>query len=68
MVARGSGTLKLSINGVPSASFPLSAELQALSVRVPRDAWRRELNELRFEVAPGEGASLDKIVFTRLVR
>jgi hypothetical protein len=68
VVARGAGVLRLAVNDVAVAAFPLGAELQVLSVRVPREVWRRELNELRFEVAPGDGASLDKVVFTRVAR
>ncbi len=65
VVARGGGTLKLAVNGADVALFPLAPELQALRVRVAREHWRRELNELRFDVAPGDGASIDKLVFTR---
>lgn len=68
VVARGTGALRLSVNGGAAAAFPLASELRELSVRVPREAWRRELNELRFDVAAGDGASLDKVVFTRVAR
>jgi hypothetical protein len=68
VVARGTGTLALAVNGAPAGAFPLAPDLQELRVRVPAERWRRELNELRFDVAPGDGASVDKVVFTRVAR
>lgn len=68
VLARGTGTLALAVNGAPVGAFPLAPELRALRVRVPAERWRRELNELRFDVEPGSGASVDKVVFARVPR
>lgn len=62
--ARGAGVLQLAVNGTGVAAFPLRERLSESSVRVPREGWRRELNDLVFKV---EGsADVDRVRFVRL--
>ncbi|MBI3932565.1 MAG: hypothetical protein HY317_04060 [Acidobacteria bacterium] len=64
--AAGDGTLSLAVNGVPVAALPLAPAFADLRVAVPRERWRRELNEIALAVA-GE-AWVDRVVFERIGR
>jgi hypothetical protein len=66
--ARGRGELALDINGTPMARFPLGDELADLRVSVPRQHWRRELNELRFAIDKGGVVQVDRVVFEQAAR
>jgi hypothetical protein len=63
--AFGRGTLSVTINGTEMASFPLAGEPRALRVRVPRQSWRRELNDLVLEVGAGDSAFVEFLAFER---
>lgn len=62
--ARGEGVLQLAVNGTGVAAFPLREALSEASVRVPRERWRRELNDLTFTV--DGSADVDRVRFARL--
>ena len=63
--AFGRGTLALAVNGTEVASFPLETEPRGLRVRVPRQGWRRELNDVSLSVGPGSAAFVERVVFER---
>jgi hypothetical protein len=60
---RGSGTLRVAVNGVEVTQSPLTPALADLRLRVPRAFWKRELNEIALGV--DERAEVDKLVFVR---
>ncbi|HET7292554.1 MAG TPA: hypothetical protein VFM88_09025 [Vicinamibacteria bacterium] len=62
--ARGEGVLELAVNGVGVAAWPLRERLSESLVRVPRERFRRELNDLSFTVSGS--ADVDRVRFTRL--
>lgn len=64
--ARGSGSLRLRVNGTGVGAFALGERLAEQRLRVPRERWRRELNELVFERDADGAADVDRVVFTRL--
>lgn len=64
--ARGRGELALSVNGVELARLPLQEELVELSLPVPAERLKRELNELHFRVLPGGDAQVDRVSFERV--
>ena len=61
--AFGQGTLTLAVNGTEMASFPLEAEPRDLRVRVPRQNWRRALNDVSLSVGAGGAAFVERLVF-----
>jgi len=61
--AAGAGTLFVSVNKAPQASFPLRSEFQDLQTRVDAGTWHRELNEVVFLVLPGDEAFVERLVF-----
>jgi hypothetical protein len=63
--ALGRGTLSVTINGTEMASFPLADEPRDLRVRVPRQSWRVELNDLVLEVGAGDSAFVEFLAFER---
>jgi hypothetical protein len=66
VIAAGTGSLTLSVNGVAVQEAPLTADLRPLAVRVPGARFRRGLNTLSF-TATGE-ALVDRLVFTEAAR
>jgi hypothetical protein len=64
--ARGSGTLRLAVNGATVGAFPLGAPLQEHRVRVPAHRWRRGVNEIGLSVAVGDRASVDLLTLDRV--
>jgi len=66
--ARGTGELKLSVNGFPVAILPLDESLAALRVRVPEPRWRRGPNEIAFEAARSGTIQVDRLEFRPLGR
>ena len=63
--AFGRGTLAMAVNGTEVASFPLEAEVRGFRVRVPRQNWRRELNDVSLSVGAGGSAFVERLVFER---
>ena len=63
--AFGRGTLSLAINGFEVASFPLEAVPRGLRVRVPRQNWRPDLNDVSLSVGDGGSAFVERLVFER---
>jgi len=61
--AQGEGTLALFLNGHPLQELPLGPLLADTRLRVPREEWHREINELLF-VTAGE-ARVSRVVFLR---
>jgi 4-amino-4-deoxy-L-arabinose transferase-like glycosyltransferase len=61
---RGSGTLRVAVNGVEVTQSPLTPALADLRLRVPRAFWKRELNEIALGV--DARAEVDKLVFVRI--
>jgi hypothetical protein len=66
--ARGTGAVALAINGVPAGELSLSPSLTDARVQVPREGWRRELNEVLFSPSPGSEAFVSRLVFLRKAR
>jgi hypothetical protein len=65
--ARGTGSLRVGVNGRPLAELQLAEQLVERRARIPGTLLRREHNELRLE--PGAADVLiDRIVFQRLPR
>ena len=62
VVAEGTGTLQLSINGVPVLQAPL-AGAEAHSVRLPGARFRRGLNAIVLTVSPRGSARVDRLTF-----
>jgi hypothetical protein len=63
--ARGRGTLRLEVNGTGVGAFVLGERLAEHRLQVPRQRFRRELNELGF-VRDADGvADVDRVVFSR---
>ena len=63
--AFGRGTLSLAVNGTEVASFPLEAEPRGFRVRVSRQHWQRELNDVSLSVGDGDAAYVERVVFER---
>ncbi len=63
--ARGTGALRLAVNGTAVGAFVLEERLSEHRLRLPRERWRRELNELSFLRDDGGRAEVDRVVFTR---
>jgi hypothetical protein len=63
LVAAGTGTLTMAVNGVPILAAPLADELRAHAVRLPRARLRRGLNAIALTVSPDGRALVDRIVF-----
>jgi hypothetical protein len=63
--ARGTGALRLTVNGIAVGAFALEERLSEHRLRLPRERWRRELNELSFLRDDGGRAEIDRVVFTR---
>jgi hypothetical protein len=61
--ARGAGALHLSVNGTGVGGFALGEKLREFAVRVPKERFRRELNELAF--TSDAGADVDRVRFVR---
>jgi hypothetical protein len=64
LVAEGTGTLTMAVNGVPVLSAPLGGSMPAHFVRLPRGRMRRGLNAIDITIAPGGRALVDRISFT----
>ncbi len=62
--AAGAGTLTMAVNGVPVLEAPLTDEVRAHVVRLPRARLRRGLNAILLTIPPGGRALVDRIVFT----
>jgi hypothetical protein len=63
--AKGSGRVSLGVNGVFMAELPLSIGLSDLRVRVPRESFHRELNEIAFSTPSGSAAWVSRLVFLK---
>jgi hypothetical protein len=63
--ASGDGTLTVAVNGRPAGEIALGPALEDHVLRVPRESWRRELNEVALELRPGSTARVDRLVFER---
>lgn len=63
--ARGRGALRMAVNGTMVGAFALEERLAEHRLRLPRERWRRELNELSFFRDDAGAAELDRVVFTR---
>ena len=62
--AAGAGTLTVAVNGVPVLAAPLTDEIQAHGVRLPRARLRAGMNIIVLTIPPGGRALVDRIVFT----
>ena len=63
--ASGEGTLSLAVNGRPAGEITLGPVLEDHALRVPRESWQRELNEVALQLGPQSAVLVDRLVFER---